>query len=70
MPADADQPFEFREWQLRGLRHGKFLEELRIRSIAVGKAMERGAEQLGNRVAGKAAEWLHLDDLSCQRFGS
>ena len=55
--------------KLRRLRHGKFFEEFRIRSIAFGKAMERGAEQLGNRIAGKATEWLHLDGLSCRDLG-
>jgi hypothetical protein len=69
MPADPDQPFYFRQRQFGRLRGGEPLKELSVFAIAVGKVTERGAEQLGDRVAGKAIERFQLGILSCHDCG-
>lgn len=69
MPADADQPFYFRQRKFGWLCGGEPFEELGVFAIAVSKVTERGAEQFGDRVAGKAAERLRFSTLSCHDCG-
>ena len=69
MPADADQPFKLRQRKFGRLRGGEPFKEFSVFAIAVGEVTERGAKQLGDRVAGEAAEGFYLGIFSCSDRG-